>query len=437
MDDKTIVALATPIGRSAVAVIRMSGADSIDIAKKLFRPFPTTPNMLQVGKLTTPNFVEQAMCVYFVAPKSYTGENSVEFHCHGGMEIVRAIIDECIDKGARMALNGEFSKRAFINGKQNLSNAEGIIEMIDAETQTAVKAGENLLNNRLGQMTVSLQDTLTDLISSTEAALDYPEEDLELPTIDKIQTSVKAIDGQLVELLNTVSVGKIVKYGINIAIVGRPNVGKSSLLNAFLGTDRAIVSDIAGTTRDTLNESVQYRDTKFNFVDTAGLRNADNAIEAEGIRRAQKAIDDSDIVLWVTDGTSNDLSYKVDKPCIKVYNKSDIVEYKGLKLAKNAVKVSAKQNVGIEELKQKIYDMFAAKGPTIQNGIVLTNARHIDCLTNAHKVLQQILAECTTSSMDILAASLREAWQILGEITGTTADEAIIDRIYSKFCLGK
>ena len=437
MDDKTIVALATPVGRSAVAVIRMSGEDSIDIAKQIFSPMPTKPNMLRVGRLATPNFEEQAMCVYFVAPKSYTGENSVEFHCHGGMEVVRAVIDLCISKGARMAQNGEFSKRAFINGKQNLSNAEGIIEMIDAETQAGVKAGENLLNNRLGKLTVSLQDNLTDLISSTEAALDYPEEDLELPTTEKICTSVKQLDQSLVELLDTVSIGKIVKYGINIAIVGRPNVGKSSLLNAFLGTDRAIVSDIEGTTRDTLNESISYKDTRFNFIDTAGLRNTDNVIEAEGIKRAQKAIQDCDIVLWVVDGKDVDSKPDFDKPYIKVCNKNDIFDYGKQADNSNTVTVSAKHNVGIDQLKEKIYNIFAIKGSTVQSGVILTNARHIDCLTAAHRVLERILNECDSCSMDLIAASLHEAWSILGEITGTTADEAIIDRIYSKFCLGK
>ena len=195
MDNQTIVALSTPVGRSAIAVVRMSGEDSIEIAKKFFSPMPKKPNVVKVGNLVTPNFVEQAMCVYFVAPHSYTGENTVEFYCHGGISVPQAVIETCILNGARMANNGEFSKRAFINGKQNLTNAEGIIEMIDAETVSGVKAGVNLLNNKLGERTVELQDRLTDMISKTEVALDYPEEDLELPTAESLVVDIAQLGG--------------------------------------------------------------------------------------------------------------------------------------------------------------------------------------------------------------------------------------------------
>lgn len=441
MTEQTIIALATPIGKSAVAVIRMSGQDSIDIARKVFSPMPKQPNLLKVGTLKTEHFDEQAMCVYFVAPKSYTGENSVEFHCHGGMAIVSAVLDALIRNGARMAQNGEFSKRAFINGKQNLTNAEGIIEMIEAETQSGVKAGENLLNNRLGKLTIELQDKLTDLISATEVALDYPEEDLELTTVQQLDGELSAIIKQVTTLLDTASVGKIVKYGINVAIVGAPNVGKSSLLNALLGSDRAIVSNIAGTTRDTLTESVAYKDTKFNFVDTAGLRETADTIEAEGIKRAMHAVEQSDIVLNVVDNTDTP-TQNFNKPTITVYNKCDTMSASVIKKLQQGKKstqvavISAKNNIGIEQLKEQIYSQFHTQ-KTAQDSLILTNARHIDCLVNVKNVLLKAYDELQNATLDCITVCLREAWDELGAITGTNTNQAIIDRIYSKFCLGK
>lgn len=430
MDNQTIVALSTPVGRSAIAVVRMSGEDSIEIASKFFSPMPKAPNVVKVGNLVTPHFVEQAMCVYFVAPHSYTGENTVEFYCHGGISVPQAVIETCIANGARMANNGEFSKRAFINGKQNLTNAEGIIEMIDAETVSGVKAGVNLLNNRLGERTVELQDRLTDMISKTEVALDYPEEDLELPTAESLVGEISQLSGEIEQLLNTVSAGRIVKYGINVAIAGRPNVGKSSLLNAFLGSDRAIVSSVEGTTRDTLNESIVYKDTKFNFVDTAGIRNARDEIEKEGIRRTNIAITEADVVLFVTDSVEDTLD--CDKKVLKVYNKGDVNNYD----VTDGIVVSAKTGSNVELLKETIYNMFRV-GEINNSDLILTNQRHIDCLKTAIELLKYAQNDAETGTLDCVASRLHDAWQVLGEITGTTANEDIIDRIYSKFCLGK
>lgn len=431
MSEQTIVALSTPVGRSAIAVVRMSGEDSIKIAGRFFHPMPDKPNFVRVGKLQTEHFAEQAMCVYFVAPHSYTGENTVEFYCHGGISVPQAVIQACLDNGARMATNGEFSKRAFVNGKQNLTNAEGIIEMIDAETVSGVKAGVNLLNNKLGELTVKLQDKLTDMISRTEVALDYPEEDLELPTAQSLRGEIAELHGEISQLLGTVSAGRIVKYGINVAIAGRPNVGKSSLLNAFLGSDRAIVSSVEGTTRDTLNESIAYKDTKFNFVDTAGIRNARDEIEKEGIRRTNLAIADADVVLFVTDRKDDFL--QCDKKIIKVYNKGDVNDYSDVS---DGIVVSARTGQNVELLKQTVYDAFRM-GEINNSDLILTNQRHIDCLKTASELLKNAEADAQNGTLDCVASTLHDAWQVLGEITGTQANEDIIDRIYSKFCLGK
>ncbi len=429
--DSTIVALSTARGRSAIAVVRMSGKDAINIAKKFFAPFPTQPNMLKVGVLHTEHFDEHAMCVYFCEPHSYTGENTVEFHCHGGTAVCQAVIETCLKNGAVPAQNGEFSKRAFINGKQNLTNAEGIIEMIDAETASAAKAGANLLENKLGKRIAEQQNILLDLLSATEAALDYPEEDLELPTIQTVKCRLQDLVKQLDDIISTSALGKVAKYGIDIAIVGAPNVGKSSLLNALLGNDRAIVSDIQGTTRDTLCESVFYRDIKFNFVDTAGLRETRDKVEIEGIKRAKAAASKADAVLYLVDSPNDTSSYECDKPTIKVFNKCDL--YAAPKLKNNEIALSAKSG-NVEQLKLRLYEMFNA-GDIQNSDLLITNERHLNCLERARSLLQTAVSENET--LDVLSTSMRQAWETLGEITGTNAQEDIINNIYSKFCLGK
>lgn len=429
----TIVALSTARGRSAIAVVRMSGDDAINIARKFFKPFPEQPNYLKVGTLYTPQFDEHAMCVYFAAPHSYTGENTVEFHCHGGSAVCQAVIEQCIANGAVPAQNGEFSKRAFINGKQNLTNAEGIIEMIDAETASAAKAGANLLENKLGKKVVAMQDVLLDLLSSCEATLDYPEEDLELPTVATVENQLISLQNELGSLISTATLGRVAKYGINVAIVGKPNVGKSSLLNALLGTDRAIVSDVQGTTRDTLTESVNYRDIKFNFVDTAGIRDTNDVVEIEGVKRAQKAADSADVVLHVTDDPTDRSVYPTVRPQVRIYNKCDL--YDSSPCCVDSLIVSAKSG-DVEIIKSTLYEMFSA-GDIENSDLLITNERHLACLKLAKQQLAEAQANCRSATLDIVSSALRQAWETLGEITGSTAREDIIDRIYSKFCLGK
>lgn len=431
--ESTIVALSSARGRSAIAVIRMSGEQAIEIAKKIFTPFPQKPNYLKVGTLKTKHFDEHAMCVYFSAPHSYTGENTVEFHCHGGTAVTQAVIEACLSSGAVMAQNGEFSKRAFINGKQNLTNAEGIIEMIDAETASAAKAGANLLENKLGKKIVELQDVLLDTVSQCEATLDYPEEDLELPTIEQTRENLKLVLESLEQLASTSTLGKVAKYGIDVAIVGAPNVGKSSLLNALLGTDRAIVSNIQGTTRDTLTECVNYKDIKFNFIDTAGLRNTEDVIEAEGVKRAKKAADSADVVLNVTDDPKDRTVFPTIRPQIRVFNKCDLFDE--LPCCDDSLVISAKSG-DVEIVKETLYDLFSA-GEIENSDLLITNERHLSCINKAIAEIKTAIATAENSTLDVTSTSIKQVWETLGEITGTNAQEDIINRIYSKFCLGK
>lgn len=433
MEDRTIVALSTARGKSAIAVVRMSGKNAIEVAKKVFSPLPAAPNMLKVGKLQTANFVEHAMCVYFVAPHSYTGEDMVEFHCHGGPAVVQGVIEACLTNGAVMAQNGEFSKRAFVNGKQNLTNAEGIIEMIEAETASAAKAGAALLENKLGRKIVELQDKLLDAVSAAEVVLDYPEEDLEMPTNEQILHTLAEIRDKLDELIRTSTLGKVARYGIDVAIVGAPNVGKSSLLNALLAEDRAIVSDICGTTRDTLKESVGYKDIKFNFVDTAGIRKTDNTIEQEGIKRAIAAASSADVVLNVTDNPADRTVFPTIKPQIRVFNKCDLFDE--MPCCDDSLIVSAKSG-NVDVIKESLYDMFCA-GDIEQTDVMITSARHLDCLKRAESQINEAIAAAHATTEDIVVTSMKQAWETLGEITGTSASEDIVNRIYEKFCLGK
>ena len=436
MKQDTIVALSTPFGKGAVAIVRMSGEESLSIAKQLFRPFPAKPGYLQVGKLKTEYFTDQAMCVFFEAPHSFNGENMVEFHCHGGMALVEGVLKACCDKGARMAVNGEFSKRAFLNGKMNLTNAEGMIEMIDAETSTGVRSGFELLQGRFGREITAMQDRLTDVLAKIEVTLDYPEEDLEEATVAETRIAVKELVQQTEKLLQGARKGRLVKYGVTVAIVGKPNVGKSSLLNALINSDKAIVSDEPGTTRDVVEQAFCYRDTRFHFMDTAGIHETENKIEQQGISKSKTAAETADVVLAVIpaheplsaeDVSVLELVRKTEHLVVK--NKADL----GKKCPEEGIFVSAATGEGLEELKQNLYDRTVKKALSGED-LVLTNLRHIGCLERAGQSLEQSLEAV---SLDVAAMLLKEAWTQFGEITGNTASVAVIDRIFAKFCVGK
>lgn len=427
----SIVAQSTPIGRSAIAVVRMSGNDCIDIAKKFFSPFPTSPNQIKVGTLSLSDTSDRAMCVYYKSPKSFTGEDMVEFYCHGGIIVPSLVIEKCISLGCRMAENGEFSKIAFINGKENLSTAEGIIELIDAESNLQAKAAKNLLDNKLGKLTTGIQNKLTDLLAQSEAALDYPEEDLEIEVLALFKKELAEVDNQLQELLNTINYGKLAKYGIDVAISGKTNVGKSSLLNALLGNERAIVTDIAGTTRDTVSESINYKDIKINFIDTAGIRKSSGKIEKLGIERSLQAVENADLVLLVTD--TDEETEIPDKPCLVIRNKCDLITKRN---NDGRIYVSAKNGENIERVKEEIYQKMKIDNINT-NSVILTNLRHIDVLKRARNHIDSAQKGIDNTTLDCVTADVKSAWDVLGEITGTTATQDIIDRVFEKFCLGK
>ncbi len=428
-----IIALSTPQGRGAIAVLRFSGEGIKEKLKKYFSPFPSQANQLKAGKINLDGITDSAMLVYFDAPKSYTGEEMAELHIHGSPMLIKTALEIFLSDGFVMAQNGEFTKRAFLNGKTDLARSEGLIDLIDAESQSALKAASDLAQNKLGKKIKNLQSELTDIRALIEATLDYPEEDLEGTQLPSIEKKLQNIIFELQQLLKTASDGKTAKYGINIALIGNVNVGKSSLLNALAGFDRVIVSAEEGTTRDTVTESILYKGLRFNLTDTAGIRETKNEIEKIGISRAKKASEDADLVIYVIDEPIIPLEYQeIKKPKLLVFNKTDQLG----QFIKADVNLSAKEGTNIQLLKEVIYNKFNGEG-ILSADILLTSSRHVSCIKNAYNAVKQANENLYSLTMDIIASFVNEAWLSLGQITGETDTQTVIDEIFSKFCLGK
>ncbi|MDE6597049.1 MAG: tRNA uridine-5-carboxymethylaminomethyl(34) synthesis GTPase MnmE [Clostridia bacterium] len=434
---ENISAISTAAGTGGVAIIRISGKNSLEIAKKMFSPSGKTPvekflpNYMYAGEIEGDGFKDYGMCVYFKAPKSFTGEDVIEFHCHGGVQIARGILSKTLSLGARAAEKGEFTKRAFINGKLTLSSAEGMIDMINAESLATLRAGSMLYNEKLSKEIVVIQNSLKDILAEIAADIDYPEEDLEGVNAQKTAEDIKEISEKLSALASSYSCGKKIKEGVTVAICGKPNTGKSSLLNALLGYDKAIVSSEAGTTRDAVEGAIDIDGVKYNLTDTAGIRESAGNIESIGIERAKKILSSADIILSVTDGNGEaDLS-GANGVVIKVFNKCDLKKSDG----KYDCIVSAKTGEGLENLKKVIAQK--AVGELSLDKAYIIEKRHYSALVRANEALQSALNNVNLFSTDILAIDLKEAWEALGEITGETANEQIISTVFEKFCVGK
>lgn len=446
MNEDSIVAISTPIGNGGISIVRLSGNTCFSIADKMFiskkqQPSSFEDRKLYLGTITTSQFKEKALCVIFKAPNSYTGENMVEFQCHGGVKIAQGILRECLQNGARMAKNGEFSMRAFLNGKMTLEETEGMIDMIQAKSDAEVRAGYALLNGELSKKTTVMQNELTDILADIEVSFDYPEQDMEYTTAQKTKQRLQQIVKDITSLLQTSHQGKIIKHGIQTLIVGKPNVGKSSLLNALLGEEKAIVTSIAGTTRDIVEDSYEYKGLRVELIDTAGIHETEDVVEKLGIDKAKKYINQADIILFVLDMSvpyteKDEAIYQLiqNKKYIVVKNKQDAKIWN--KNFTHQVEISALTKQGINELKEKIYT-YAQDTSVSQNEIILTNERHIACLQQAKQNIENALQTIDEISLDAISVDLHLAWEALGEITGTTANEEIITAIFSKYCLGK
>lgn len=448
--DKTIVAISTALGNGGISIIRMSGSDALNIAGKVFRCKTAVkdfePRKLYLGEFDFDDMKDKCMCVYFKAPYSFTGEDVVEFQCHGGLTLTNKIYEALVKCGCTPATKGEFSKLAFMNGKISLDEAEGIIDMINAESESELKYGYQLMQGKLKNEIIDIQSTLTELLAKIEVALDYPEEDLEEETSENINNTLLSVKDKLNKLLSTASLGKAVKEGTKILIFGKTNAGKSSLLNSLLEYDRAIVTDIQGTTRDTLEETFIYKGFKFILIDTAGIRESSDIVESIGIEKSKEMLKTADIVLFVVDNSrpldNNDYDIVAelsDKNVIAVINKCDLPSQISIEEIPfdNKIFISSTTGENITQLKEKLYSIVTNNNIN-NNAVVITNIRHIEAIKLAIDNCNTALTSLNMkNNLDLISIDIKNIWINLGDITGNSDNEKIIDDIFSKFCVGK
>ncbi|MBD5092343.1 MAG: tRNA uridine-5-carboxymethylaminomethyl(34) synthesis GTPase MnmE [Clostridiales bacterium] len=443
---KTIAAISSPIGAGGIGIVRVSGDEAVGIADTVFNFGNSTsiakravkqdwqPLKMNYGTFVASDFCDRGYAVYFPAAKAYTGEDTVEFYLHGGVRIMQGALSALLERGAVLAEHGEFTKRAFLSGRLTLADAEGVIDMINADSAAGLRAAYRLMDGSVAKEIDAILSGLESLIAGLEATLDYPDEmeDEVLPTLGEgIDECLKKVNA----LISTARQGRIAKHGINVVLAGDVNAGKSSLMNAMLKEERAIVADVAGTTRDTVEDSFEYGGVRINLVDTAGLRDSDDIVEAQGIARAKRAIENADIVLHVIDKSAerrSELEFD-GKMTFTVFNKCDVAGFAIPRMA-YTFGVSAKTGEGVDMLVQAIVSMYKENG--VSGGEVITSERHVSALQQAKRALESAIAsiDCT---IDCTLIDLREAYDALGQITGKTAKEDIINTIFSKFCVGK
>lgn len=455
----TIAAIATAPANGGIGIIRMSGKNCFEILEKIFKPVKPqkiediSGYTMKYGHIIGENGekIDEVIVSYFKAPKSYTTENMCEINSHGGTIIEQEILKQCLLAGAELAEPGEFTKRAFLNGRIDLSQAEGVIDLINSKTSQEAKASFHQLEGELSNKIQSIRKKLLDIMADIEASIDYPEYDIEELTDEKTKNILIEVKDQLIRLENSFQNGKILKEGINTVIIGKPNAGKSSLLNAILNEDRAIVSGVEGTTRDTIEEFVNIHGIPLKLIDTAGIRDAKDEIEEIGVKKAINLMNEADLVIGIVDNTKeldNEdreiLTMIKNKKAIILLNKIDEndahleKEEEIISLQKPIIKISARTREGLEDLYQEILNMFKLNEIEINQGNIITNIRHknqirkaIESIEEAEKVLNENMP------IDLIAVPIKQSLEELSSITGENVSEDIIAEIFSKFCLGK
>ena len=456
MLDDTIAAIATPIGEGGLAVIRLSGAQTFVIADKCFAPVgkssanpsaaPT--HTIQFGKIIRDgNVIDEVLLAVLRAPRTFTREDTVEISCHGGILPAKLVLDALLAAGARLAEPGEFTRRAFLNGRIDLAQAEAVADLIHSRTELALAAANEQLAGKLSQRINQVRDDLMHTLAHVEAHIDFPEEDIAPDTKENLLQRLEAGIAFMDELLRTANEGQILRRGIRAAIVGRPNAGKSSLLNQLLGRDRAIVSHIAGTTRDTIEETANIRGLPVVFIDTAGLREAHDEIEREGIRRSRESLAQAELILHVVDASEpmsdadkNYLAEFTGKKRILVRNKTDLPVKLELSAAAGVpvVDVCCTGGQGIEALKDAIKNLIWAGEIKAEMLQVAINSRHQDALNRARFSARAATdALAADATLELVAMDLHIAANAVGEIVGKTTTEDLLDKIFSSFCIGK
>lgn len=446
----TIVALTTPLGRSGIAVIRLSGGDSLRITRILtddenFAPKPRVVSLKKIYELESEEIIDEAVITYFQSPQSFTGEDVIEISCHGSPIVIRQIIDLCLKLDARLAEPGEFSLRALSNGRMDLSQAEAIRDLIDAQTIASAKQSVRQLRGEVSNRLQPIKDDLLNVIVILESSIEFVEDDLPDFQSENIKETLSAISSKLKKFASTFKAGNLLREGIKVALVGRPNVGKSSLFNALIGDERAIVTEIAGTTRDQLHEKISIRGVPVSLIDTAGVRETSDTVEIIGVERAKRVMADADLVIALIDGSESltvedekILSLVDDLTSIIAINKFDLKQQIGnLNRKSELIHISAKTGAGLDLLRDKILLPFASQ-ELESSGFLVSDARHYDLLIRSISEINESLKLLDNKlSEEIILVGMHNSLGFLGEITGETTTEAMLTRIFSTFCIGK
>ena len=444
----TIVAISTALGEGAISIIRVSGDDAIKIVNNIFKGKDldnVESHTINYGHIVYKDeIIDEVLVSVMKAPKTYTKEDVIEINTHGSVAVVNKIMEILLLSGCRLAEPGEFTKRAFLNGRIDLTEAEGVMDLINSETELTRKMAVNELSGKVSKLITDLREKIVALISNIEVNIDYPEyEDIEVVTIDRIKTEVKEMKEELTNILKLSEDGKILKDGIKTVILGKPNVGKSSLLNALLEEDKAIVTDVKGTTRDIVEGSIIVGGVKLNLIDTAGVRKSSDVVEKIGIEKSLSLIEEAELILLVLDSseelTEEDkflLDKTKDKKRIVIMNKDDLKNNN--KYNEDVIRISAKTNQGIDLVKEKIKELFNANAFLNKNLTYFTNVRQITLLKQAIESLNEAYqGVLNNSEIDMIEIDLKLAWERLGDIIGANYTEELIDNLFSRFCLGK
>lgn len=458
-DTDTIAAISTPVGEGGIAIIRVSGPEAVDVVDKLYRgkrKLSTvdshTIHYGHIVRLTNDEeTLDEVMVTVMKSPKTFTREDVVEINCHGGLISVKRILEEVLRAGARLAEPGEFTKRAFLNGRIDLSQAEAVIDLIRAKTDRAAKQAVGQMEGKLSRTVKPLRQQILELLAAIEVNIDYPEYDAEQVTLELVAKEGEQIRVAIRRLLQTAKQGKILREGINTAIVGRPNVGKSSLLNALVHENKAIVTDIPGTTRDVIEEYINVRGVPLKLVDTAGIRETEDIVERIGVERSEQALESADLLLIVLNNAEplspEDLSLLelVDRQkAIVIVNKIDLpskldVEAVEEKIGQTPlIRTSMQEEEGIDELEEAIVSLFFGGQLASDDAVYVSNVRHIRLLEQAQESIQEALNGAENGiPIDMVQIDLQRTWELLGEIVGDAVSEDLIDQLFSQFCLGK
>ncbi len=457
----TIAAISTALGAGAIGIVRLSGPRARSICQCLFVPAKNNgespvSHALRHGYVIDPDNksrVDEVLIAQMRAPNTFTKEDMAEINCHGGIIPLQKTLKLCLAQGARLAEPGEFTKRAYLNGRIDLVQAEAVIDIIQAKTQAALQAAINQLEGGLSEKIKQLQQALLNILAQVEADIDFPEEELELDSLKQIASSLTPINRELDQLAAGFSQGRLFREGVATAIVGRPNVGKSTLLNQLLQQERAIVTPIPGTTRDTIEESINLGGFPLRLIDTAGITHSADVVEKHGVKRSRQALKQAELVLLVLDGsqalTDDDRNIiaaatKDNKNIVLIINKIDLEQGADLSQLKEtlpinqAIYLSAKQGLGLDKLTKAIIERLSGAGTGNVEGAIITNARHHQALTNAQQAIKRVMGAIGQGlSPEFVAIDLNEALNYLGEIVGQTTCADVLERIFSQFCIGK